>query len=248
MQLDALYYRLMRLCEATAIVTGGASGLGLAAATSLLEAGARVAILDIRPAPAEPLADPSSGGPLFIETDVTSEAAVDLAFEVAAEQLGGISLAVNCAGIVQAQRVLGAERLLDQAEFARVIAVNLIGAFTVCRAAANRMQHNAPNADGERGLIINTASIAAYEGQIGQAAYAASKGGVVSLTLPLAREFAALGIRVMAIAPGLFDTPMLAGLPEKARAGLADQVPFPSAWAVPANSPRSFAISMKTRC
>ncbi|MFH0341207.1 MAG: SDR family NAD(P)-dependent oxidoreductase [Chromatiales bacterium] len=217
----------MRLCEATAIVTGGASGLGWAAARRLLEAGARVAILDIRPAPAEPLAEPSSNGPLFLETDVTSEAAVDRAFEVAAEQLGGISLAVNCAGIVQAQRVLGAERLLDQAEFARVIAINLIGAFTVCRAAANCMQHNAPNAEGERGLIINTASIAAYEGQIGQAAYAASKGGVVSLTLPLAREFAALGIRVMAIAPGLFDTPMLAGLPQKARAGLADQVPFP---------------------
>ncbi|MGH8509518.1 MAG: SDR family NAD(P)-dependent oxidoreductase [Gammaproteobacteria bacterium] len=227
----------MRLCDAKAIVTGGASGLGLAAVRRLLEAGARVAILDVQPAPAEPLPGPRSEGPLFLETDVTSEAAVDRAFGIAAEQLGGITLAVHCAGIVQAQRVLGAERLLSQVEFARVIGVNLIGAFTVCRAAANLMQHNAPNAEGERGVLINTASIAAYEGQIGQAAYAASKGGVVSLTLPLAREFAALGIRVMAIAPGLFDTPMLAGLPEKARAGLALHVPFPKRL----GSPREFA-------
>ena len=138
----------MRLGEAKAIVTGGASGLGLAVATRLLEVGARVAILDIQPAPAEPLAEAGSDGSLFLETDVTSEAAVDRAFEIAAEQLGGITLAVNCAGIVQAQRVLGAERLLSQAEFTRVIAVNLIGAFTVCRAAANRMQHNAAERRG----------------------------------------------------------------------------------------------------
>ncbi len=227
----------MRLCDAKALVTGGGSGLGWAVATRLLEAGARVAILDIRPAPAELPPEAGSNGPLVLEIDVTSEAAVDRAFESCAEKFGGITLAVNCAGIVQAQRVLGAGRLLGQAEFARVIAVNLIGAFTVCRAAANRMQHNAPNAEGERGVIINTASIAAYEGQIGQAAYAASKGGVASLTLPLAREFAALGIRVMAIAPGLFDTPMLASLPEKARAGLALHVPFPKRL----GNPREFA-------
>ncbi|MBA3494531.1 MAG: SDR family NAD(P)-dependent oxidoreductase [Gammaproteobacteria bacterium] len=227
----------MNLRDAKAIVTGGGSGLGLAVARRLVEAGARVAILDIQPAPAEPLAEPSSDGLLFLETDVTSEAAVDRAFAIASERLGGISLAVNCAGIVQAQRVLGAERLLSQAGFARVIAVNLIGTFTVCRAAANLMQHNAPNAEGERGVIINTTSIAAYEGQIGQAAYAASQGGVASLTLPLAREFAALGIRVMAIAPGLFDTPMLAGLPEKARAGLVEHVPYPKRL----GSPREFA-------
>jgi len=227
----------MNLCDAKAIVAGGGSGLGWAVARRLLGAGARVAILDIQPAPVEALAEAGSDGPLFLETDVTSEIAVDRAFAIAAERIGGITLAVNCAGIVQAQRVLGAGRLLSQAEFARVIGVNLIGTFSVCRAAANRMQHNAPNAEGERGVIINTASIAAYEGQIGQAAYAASKGGVVSLTLPLAREFAALDIRVMAIAPGLFDTPMLAGLPEKTRAGLALHVPFPKRL----GSPREFA-------
>lgn len=214
----------MKLECAKAVITGAASGLGLAVARRLARSGAQVALVDIQAnSEAGILADNTR----YIVADVTSEASVEEAIAVAAEQFGGITLAVNCAGIVRSQRVVGPDKLLSQVEFAQVIDVNLIGTFTVCRAAARVMQDNSPNDDGERGVIINTTSIAAYEGQIGQAAYAASKGGVASLTLPLAREFAHFGVRVMAIAPGLFETPMLGGLPDPVRSALAQQIPFP---------------------
>ncbi len=217
----------MNLNAAKAIITGGASGLGLGVARKLVEAGAQVAILDIAPEGDKRLKQALGKEVLYLLADVISEPAVDRAVKEAAEQLGGLTLAVNCAGIVHSQRVVGKDRPLSQVEFARVIAVNLTGTFTVCRAAALVMQHNTANVDGERGVIVNTASIAAYEGQVGLAAYSASKAGVVGLTLPLAREFASFGVRVMAIAPGIFATPMVDGLPEPVRSALAEQVPFP---------------------
>jgi NAD(P)-dependent dehydrogenase (short-subunit alcohol dehydrogenase family) len=217
----------MRLQAARAVVTGGASGLGLAVAHRLVEAGARVAVMDLR-LPAEP-----PPGLLCIEVDVSSEPAVDSAMARAAEALGGLTFAVHCAGTSHRERVVGREGLMAQADFARVVNVNLIGTFTVCRAAANLMQHNEPNTGGERGVIVTTASIAASDGQIGQSAYAASKGGVASLTLPLAREFASFGVRVVAIAPGVFETPMVASLAEPVRAGLLAQTPFPKRFGAP---------------
>jgi NAD(P)-dependent dehydrogenase (short-subunit alcohol dehydrogenase family) len=217
----------MRLDEARAVVTGGASGLGLAVTHVLHEKGARVAVLDLheerRARPASLRGDEA----LFIRTDVTCEQGVERAMAHAAGQLGGISLVVNCAGTIQARRVLGRDRALSSAEFARILDVNLTGTFTVCRAAANAMRNIPPTREGERGVILNTASIAAFEGQVGQAAYAASKGGVVALTLPLAREFAHFGIRVMAIAPGIFETPLLDTLSEPAREHLVQSIPFP---------------------
>ncbi len=217
----------MRLQAARALVSGGASGLGLALARRLVDSGARVAVLDLRP----PVEAPREVA--FVQADVSSEAAVDRALAEAVEALEGLTLAVNCAGISHRARVVGKEGLMALADFARVVTVNLVGTFTVCRAAANVMQHNEPGPDGERGVIVNTASIAAFEGQIGQSAYAASKGGVASLTLPLAREFASFGVRVVCIAPGVFETPMAASLAEPQRAGLKGQVPFPKRFGEP---------------
>ena len=218
----------MRLQEARAVVTGGASGLGLAVAERLVELGARVVVLDLRPSVALP------PGAAYVEADVGSEAAADRAMAEAVDVLGGLTLAVNCAGISHRGRVVGREGPMAQMDFARVVAVNLIGTFLVCRAAATVMQHNDPEPDGERGVIVNTASVAAFDGQIGQVAYAASKGGVVSLTLPLARELASFGVRVVCIAPGVFETPMVASLTETVRAGLLNQVPFPKRFGAPA--------------
>jgi NAD(P)-dependent dehydrogenase (short-subunit alcohol dehydrogenase family) len=216
----------MKIAGVTALVTGGASGLGRATATRLAQAGANVVIVDL----------PSSGGAevaaelgehvRFVGTDVTSEADVTTALDVAAE-LGVLRVAVNCAGIAPAVKVLGKQGVHDLGVFARAVQVNLVGTFNVIRLAGERISQAEP-ADNERGVIVNTASIAGYEGQIGQAAYAASKAGVIGLTLPVAREFATLQIRVMTIAPGLFETPMLAGLPEAARESLGQQVPHPS--------------------
>jgi NAD(P)-dependent dehydrogenase (short-subunit alcohol dehydrogenase family) len=217
----------MRLSKAHAVVTGGASGLGLAVATRLASAGAKVAVLDRHEVAPAHIAELIGSDTLYLYADVSSESAVERAIAAVAERFGEITLAVNCAGVVQTQRVVGREQLLSQAAFAQVINVNLIGTFNVCRTVAKHMQDNEARADGERGVIVNTASIAAFEGQIGQAAYAASKGGIASLTLPLAREFASFGVRVMAVAPGLFDTPMMAGLPENVRQALGAQVPFP---------------------
>jgi NAD(P)-dependent dehydrogenase (short-subunit alcohol dehydrogenase family) len=217
----------MDIGTAHAIVTGGASGLGLAVAERIAAAGGKVAILDLQEAAGEAAAARLGRHALFERCDVASEADVNRAVAAAAKRQGGLTLVVNCAGIVTPGRILGRDGPLDGAIYAKVIAVNLLGTFYIDKAAAALMQHNAPNAEGERGVIMQTASVAAFEGQIGQAAYGSSKAGVVGLTLPLARELARVGIRVMTIAPGIFETPMMASLPEDARRSLAAQVPFP---------------------
>jgi NAD(P)-dependent dehydrogenase (short-subunit alcohol dehydrogenase family) len=210
------------------LVTGGSSGLGEACVRRLVAGGGRVIIADVDRAGGEALAAELAESARFVHTDVTSEESVRSAVSAAVEGFGGLQGVVNCAGIAIAVRVLSRRGVHDLDAFARVIAVNLTGTFNVIRLAAEVMSQGETNAAGERGVIVNTASVAAFDGQIGQAAYSASKGGVVGMTLPIARDLAGLGIRVLTIAPGIFDTPMLAGLPEKARQSLAEQVPFPS--------------------
>ena len=214
----------MQLAGSVALVTGGASGLGLATATALTEAGAAVVIADLSSSGGEAAAKELGG--VFAPTDVTDEGSVRAAVAMAVA-LGPFRVVVNCAGIATAGRVLGKQGPMPLEQFARVVTVNLIGSFNVIRLAAEAIAQTDP-VDGERGVIVNTASVAAYEGQVGQAAYAASKGGVVGMTLPIARELAQSLIRVVSIAPGLFDTPMLQGLPESARQSLGAQVPMPS--------------------
>ena len=208
------------------LVTGGASGLGEATARMAAENGAKVVIADMQAELGEKLAKEIGGR--FSKCDVTSEADGKAAVALALKELGGVHVLVNCAGIAVAERTLGKEAPHDLARFARVIQVNLIGTFNMIRLTADAMAKAGPNAAGERGVIINTASVAAYDGQIGQAAYSASKGGVVGMTLPIARDLARNGIRVCTIAPGLFETPMLKGLPKEAQESLGKQVPFPS--------------------
>lgn len=224
----------MMVEDSTFIVTGGSSGLGAACVRKLVDGGGRVIIADVQDESGRALASELGAGTRFVHTDVTSEDSVRIAVDTALETFGGLQGAINCAGIGIAMKVLSSRGIHDLEVFSRVIAVNLIGTFNVIRLAAEAMSQSEPNEAGERGVIINTASVAAYEGQIGQAAYSASKGGVVGLTLPVARELARYGIRVVTIAPGLFDTPMLAGLPEKARQSLAQQIPFPSRLGRPA--------------
>jgi NAD(P)-dependent dehydrogenase (short-subunit alcohol dehydrogenase family) len=211
----------------TVIVTGGASGLGGATVDMVVAAGGRVVIVDVNEPAGRAKETRHGGNVVFVKADVTSEADVEHAVSSAARELGPIHGLVNAAGIGVAERVLSKEGVQPLAHFTRTIHINLIGTFNVLRLAAAAMAANEPNDAGERGVIINTASVAAFDGQIGQAAYSASKGGIVAMTLPLAREFARIGIRVMAIAPGTFDTPLLEGLPEAARVSLAQQVPFP---------------------
>jgi NAD(P)-dependent dehydrogenase (short-subunit alcohol dehydrogenase family) len=220
----------MQLQGNTFLITGGASGLGAACARTFSAAGANVVLLDVNPETGERTAGEIGDRARFVKTDVTDEASVQTAIDTARQSFGNLRGAINCAGIAIAERVLGREQSHSLASFTRVITVNLIGTFNVMRlaGAAIAREEPLPNTSGERGVIINTASVAAFDGQIGQAAYAASKGGVAALTLPVAREFARLGIRVMTIAPGIFDTPMMAGLPEPARQSLGQQVPFPS--------------------
>lgn len=217
----------MELGSAKALVTGGCSGLGLAVSRALRQAGAGVAVLDIAREGASRVSEALGPEALYVECDVRTEEQVQEAVREAEDRLGGITLAVNCAGVFQRQRVVGRDAVLSGAQFGQVLEVTLFGTFLICREAANRMQHNDPDVGGERGVIVNTSSIAADDGQVGLAAYAAAKGGVASLTLPLAREFSAFGVRVVTIAPGLFDTPMLDGLTEQARADLYKQVAFP---------------------
>jgi NAD(P)-dependent dehydrogenase (short-subunit alcohol dehydrogenase family) len=212
----------------TALITGGASGLGAATARAFHARGGRVALLDLQEEQGTTLAVELGERTIFQRTDVTSEASVAAAVERARAELGGVQVLVNCAGIGHAALVVGREGPYPLDQFTRVINVNLIGTFNAIRLAAAAMQANAPTADGERGVIVNTASIAAFDGQIGQAAYTASKGGIVAMTLPIARELARFGIRVLTIAPGTFDTPLLAAAPEELRRSLAAQVPFPS--------------------
>ncbi len=219
----------MQLDTVRAVITGGVSGLGLAVAQYIVAHGGKVALFDLNDEKgAAAVAALGEGNARYFNTNVTDEAGVVASLAAAREFLGGLNVAMNCAGILGAGRVLGKEAPMPLANFQTTVMVNLVGSFNVAKAAANLMQHNEPGEDGERGVIINTASVAAYEGQIGQAAYSASKGGVVGMTLPMARELSRFGIRVMTIAPGVFWTPMVDGMPESVQQSLAASIPFPS--------------------
>lgn len=212
-----------------AIVTGGASGLGLAVARRFVRDGGKVALFDVNADKgAEAVAELGAGNATFLHTDVTDEAGVAANAATAQAFLGGLNVVVNCAGILGAGRVLGKSGAMPLSTFATTVAINLVGSFNVTKAAAALIQHNEAGEDGERGVIINTASVAAFDGQIGQAAYSASKGGVVGMTLPLARELARFGIRVNTIAPGVFWTPMVDGMPDDVQKSLSASIPFPS--------------------
>jgi NAD(P)-dependent dehydrogenase (short-subunit alcohol dehydrogenase family) len=217
----------MRIAGTNALVTGGASGLGAATVRRLVGAGARVVIADLNPETGQALEHELGEPVAFVNTDVTDGDSMAAAVRMAAERFSGLHVLVNCAGIAIAEKVVSKSGAHDLKRFSKVIQVNLIGVFNALRLGAEAMTKNDPNEDGERGVIVNTASVAAFEGQIGQIAYSASKGGVAAMTLPAARDLASYGIRVITIAPGIFDTPMLAGLPEPARASLGQQVPFP---------------------
>jgi NAD(P)-dependent dehydrogenase (short-subunit alcohol dehydrogenase family) len=217
----------MLMQDVRAIVTGGASGLGLAVVESVIAAGGRATVLDVNEAGGADAMQRLGGHVAFRKVDVTSESAVDDAVQAAATGMGGLNLAVNCAGVGWPKRLVGKDGPMPGDFFRKVVEVNLVGTLLVCKAAAAAMQKNVPNAGGERGAIVMTASVAAFDGQIGQVAYSASKGGIVGMTLPMARELAAFGIRVVTIAPGLFLTPMMAALPAEAQESLGKQVPFP---------------------
>jgi NAD(P)-dependent dehydrogenase (short-subunit alcohol dehydrogenase family) len=218
----------MKIQDARAVVTGGASGLGYAVVRHVVGAGGQAVILDVQEGPGRAAAAGLGDAASFVRCDVTSEAEVNAAMDTAQSRLGGLNLLVNCAGVIGAGRVLGKNGPMAGEFFTKVIHINLIGTFLCDKAAANLMQHNAPGADGERGLLIHTSSVAAFEGQIGQAAYSATKAAVAGMTLPLAREFARIGIRCVAIAPGLFHTPMMDGMPQEVQDSLGAQVPFPA--------------------
>ena len=221
----------MQIKDSVFIVTGGASGLGAATARMLATNGGKVVIADVNKAGAA-LAQELGGR--FHETDVTNEASARAAVELAVSAYGGLHGLVNCAGIAIGEKVLGKEGPHALASFTRCVTINLIGSFNMIRLASEVMSKGAPNASGERGIIVSTASVAAYDGQIGQAAYSASKGGIVGMTLPIARELARFGIRVMTIAPGIFETPMLLGMPPEVQESLGKMVPFPSRLGKPA--------------
>jgi 3-hydroxyacyl-CoA dehydrogenase / 3-hydroxy-2-methylbutyryl-CoA dehydrogenase len=217
----------MEVAGVSALVAGGASGLGAATARALHAGGAAVTIADVDAERGAALATELGERATFQAADVTDGESLQRAVQAAAADPGGLRVAVCCAGVGFAQRVAGRHGAHDQAAFERVIAINLVGTFNVIRLAATAMLANDPASSGERGVIVNTASIAAFDGQIGQIAYAASKGGIAGMTLPAARDLAGAGIRVCTIAPGTFDTPLLSGLPEAARSALGDAVPFP---------------------
>lgn len=217
----------MKLNEIRAVITGGASGLGNAVAAKLVGAGARVALLDVNQEAGEAAAKSLGSSARFHTVDVTNEAAIDAAIAKARSEMGSINVAVNCAGVAWARRTVNKEGPMPGDFFRKVIEVNLVGTLLVAKTAAAAMQGNTPNEEGERGVIVMTASVAAFDGQIGQVAYSASKGGVVGMTLPLARDLASSGIRVMTIAPGIFKTPMMAAMPQETQDSLGRQVPFP---------------------
>jgi len=217
----------MEIKGSTFFVTGGGSGLGAACARHFISQGANVLIADVQEEVSKKLVGELGPRARFALTNVTDEASVQNALTTAKQEFGGVHCVINCAGVIGAGRVLGKEGPYDLASFSRTIQVNLIGTFNVIRLASVVMNQNQPNDEGERGVIINTASVAAFEGQIGQAAYSASKGGVVSMTLPIARELARFGIRVVTIAPGVFETPMMAGMTPENQKALSAAVPFP---------------------
>lgn len=223
----------MRIENRVAVIAGGASGLGAASARMIAEAGGYVAIVDIDAARGQALAAELGNDTLFAGADVADALAGEAAVKAVMARFGRLDIAINCAGIAPPQRILGKEGVMPLAAFERVLRVNLTGTFNMTRLAAAAMAERAPDEDGERGVIINTASIAAYDGQIGQVPYAASKAAIAGMTLPLARDLARHAIRVMTIAPGIFDTPLVAGLPEAARASLAESVVFPQALGQP---------------
>ncbi|MBN8213301.1 MAG: SDR family oxidoreductase [Xanthomonadales bacterium] len=219
----------MLLPSTRAIITGGVSGLGFAVARHLVAQGGKVALFDLNDDKGTAaIAELGEANARYFRTDVSDEAGVVANVDAANAFLGGLNAAINCAGIIGAGRVLGRDGAMPLSLFQTTVMVNLVGSFNVAKAAAAVMQHNAPGVDGERGVIVNTASVAAYEGQIGQAAYSASKGGVVAMTLPMARELARFGIRVMTVAPGIFWTPMVDGMPESVQQSLSASIPFPS--------------------
>ncbi len=238
----------MQLEQVKAVITGGVSGLGLAVAELVVAHGGKVALFDVNDDKgAAAVAKLGSDKACFLRTDVTSEENVQTNMAAAQEFLGGLNLAVNCAGILGAGRVLGKNGPMPLQGFATTVMVNLVGSFNVAKAAANLMQHNAAGEDGERGVIINTASVAAFEGQIGQAAYSASKGGVVGMTLPMARELARFGVRVMTIAPGIFWTPMVDGMPDSVQESLSASIPFPSRLGRPEEFASTVAFILQNR-
>jgi NAD(P)-dependent dehydrogenase (short-subunit alcohol dehydrogenase family) len=219
----------MQIQDIRAVVTGGVSGLGLAVAQRIVAGGGKVALFDLNDDKgAAAVAELGAGNAKYLRVDVSDEAAVTANIAAARDFLGGLNAAINCAGILGAGRVLGKDAPMPLKNFSTTVMVNLVGSFNVAKAAADVMQHNAAGDDGERGVIVNTASVAAYEGQIGQAAYSASKGGVVAMTLPMARELARFGIRVNTVAPGIFWTPMVDGMPEAVQQSLSASIPFPS--------------------
>jgi len=219
----------MQIQNIRAVITGGVSGLGFAVAQHIVKHGGKVALFDINDDKASAaLAELGADNAFYFRTDVADEAQVETNVASAKEKLGGLNAAINCAGILGAGRVLGKEAPMPLKQFSTTVMVNLVGSFNVAKAAANLMQHNDEQTDKERGVIINTASVAAYDGQIGQAAYSASKGGVVGMTLPMARELARFGIRVMTIAPGIFWTPMVDGMSQAVQDSLSASIPFPA--------------------
>ena len=217
----------MQISNATAVVTGGASGLGEACARAIVGAGGKVALLDMNADKGEALAAELGDAAVFARTDVTDEADVSAALDACVAAHGGVNVAINCAGIAIAMKTLGRDGPHPLDAYRKVVDINLIGTFNVCRLASERMQQNSAGADGEMGVIINTASVAGEDGQIGQAAYSASKGGVIGMTLPIARDLMNEGIRVNTILPGIFETPLMAAAPPQVKEALAASVPFP---------------------
>lgn len=226
----------------TFIVTGGASGLGEATVRAIVNQGGKAAVFDLADDKGRGLADELGDAAIYCSVDVCDEASAEKGIEKTMDAFGAINSVVNCAGIGIPAKVVGKKGPMPLEQFTKVVQINLVGTFNVTRLAAARMIENQPNEEGERGVVINTASVAAYEGQVGQASYSASKAGIVGMTLPMAREFADHGIRVVTIAPGLFDTPMFAALPEKSRESLEKQLPFPPRF----GKPEEFALMVKS--
>jgi NAD(P)-dependent dehydrogenase (short-subunit alcohol dehydrogenase family) len=231
----------MNFSQVKAVVSGGASGLGAGVAKAIVESGGQVALLDINEEQGKVYAEQLGNQALFIKTDISKESDVVAAVEKAAQTFEGINLAVGCAGVLGNGRMISKKGPMPVEFFQKVVDINLVGSFLLTREAAKHMQHNQPNEQGERGVIIHTASIAAFEGQFGQVAYSATKAALVGMILPTAREFARDGIRAMAIAPGIFETPMMEGVSEEIRQALYDSVPFPSRFGTPAE----FALTVR---